>query len=637
MLRLFLHVVVFIALLAGPAMAQHPQNELPDKVIESFENGLVFPVKPAQYGFLQGGRFSNADGNAKGSYYAVVNDGQFASSIVAQQQYALLKGNEATHLSLSLVPTSLQSSFIGQPAAGWVIDVAKYPGCPQLIPSYILEDPSHPKYAKYNKMLKNIPEADREFRTGGGGAIQLYIHDPEERSMVHVIADKIPIRTQHPPTTPGGGGGYNGGNQSRQDFNVQVRSDESHAREIIRDNGRLPGGVLFHSRAHLNQSVRTVRYIADKNLFLINDNYVFKPNLPPHEIAELARLSTRSDRRLAALSQNELLNTPEESTLGKAIAEADNLLGQFAYGFDMTGNYFPKQQLLDSYKNPARSEVKALSWWWFNNAETGLQIQRNFQGEEPRVFLEFGATDFVFNAQKSALEPANSQVDINFQVFTYDENGKEQFLEHPASRFPDIAAATEHLKTNFGLYTARFEAFQHAQQINTTFAFLNYLADHRIACQNWNILLQIPMIRVPFTYDSYNNFSAQSAQAKDAAEALDALEWKWEWLMNDQEQLRYNFFLLTLACQACMPEKIARYRAAVLHCLDKTDSGHRQSRLRAQVANMQACGIQAKLSFAEKYAGKYPALARRQFEQARAYYLRMEQLEPGRYFSPNPS
>lgn len=432
----------------------------------------------------------------------------------------------------------------------------------------------------------------------------------------------------HDPNEPPPGGA------ARIRANTQTSTDIEHIRQIKRDNGDIPGGILLNEvsgKIKGLSSVRSASFDFERSAFIINGEYTFETWLSPDEVAELAKIAASYDRRLGVLSQSEGINLNPKGALMRTLTAADTYLGPIAYGYDMCGNAL--ENAPDGYENAYENATDEARWWLFNWDEVMRQGDAALRGQQPRLFLEFKTFTFSPDLRNHTLIADQMDLQINYQVFTTDWCGQETFNDEPVEKTePHVAKAIEHFRMHYTNYESRNVDLLRTRHIAATFALLKYLIDSRVNIENWGELIGLQSLEIPYAYGSYANLSPDSDQVRWAAKALAALEWVPSIFISEDAELRLARLMLQYAMESQNIEKIAQYRKEIQDLLgglsEKSNYFSLRQTLLVELNYIQANGIAGKIDFANRYAKSHPAMAKNYYRAAAEYYEKAITIEP---------
>lgn len=390
--------------------------------------------------------------------------------------------------------------------------------------------------------------------------------------------------------------------------NVYPNSNSEKIEEKEKKYGKMPGGILVESTAFLKTGIiESVDYNYSNGSFLINNQFSYKSGLRPDEIAQIAQIIfERQDKRLAALSQTEVINANLNTSVARSLVEADILLGKILYGYSCeNGNGFTKNNQVEGYKNPLITSRKRLTSF-FNWSAKKTDMERISKGLEERVFLSFDNIIFDFNKNTNYFEPVSIGCKVNYQAFTYDKNGKKVFSsdEDLQRYFPELVANAKHLTSNFNLYTEKYPELLKAQKIAEVYALLMKLYENNTPIENkGSLLAQRPYI-FPFEYHSFDNIGPESDFIQYHERVLNSINWIPDWIFfNKETKFKWINYKLYHALNAMNFEKIKKYRAQALLIakgLDDSKISDETKLIKEQINKQIPTVILGKINYAER-------------------------------------
>lgn len=424
---------------------------------------------------------------------------------------------------------------------------------------------------------------------------------------------------------------------SHNDYKPKPAEFDTHPSEDVQSvqkrYGDIPGGIIIEAKGKINTPIQSVKFDANDCSFLINGSYRYRPGLRADEIGQIANIVLfNSDKRLAAMSQTEFVNVPAQTTVARALVDADVLLGRIMYGYGLDGNGISDSLMLPTYKNPLKNSLKDLGKWWTWKAKK-TETEKLSKGLEQRVFLEFNQITFQLNASSHFLEPKGIGCKVNYQAFTYNKDGTKHFSSSAELQkyYPGLVEAAKHLSANFGAYSERFPAFLKIQKMAEVYALISFIRDNNIAIENLGILEaegKQPYI-FPFMYDGFNNVTPNSDLVKYHEKALKAVEWIPNWIFfNKEDKLKRVNYKLHHALGCMDFQKIKKYRAEALsiaEALDDNKISEESRNIKIGLESLMPAYISEKINFGDRYQ------AQGCYKSAIAYFELMRELEPNLY------
>lgn len=460
-----------------------------------------------------------------------------------------------------------------------------------------------------------------------GGAIQLVI-PASEKSKVTVVPnfsnqpfENIRQSYEMYPSS------HNDYKPKPAEFDVHPSEDVQAVQKRYND---VPGGIIIEAKGKINSPIQSVKFDAIDCSFLINGAYRYRPGLRSDEIGQIANVVLfNSDKRLAAMSQTEFVNAHHQTSVARALVDADVLLGRILYGYGLDGNGVADSLMLPTYKNPLKNSLKDLGKWWTWKAKK-TETEKISKGLEQRVFLEFDQITFQLNPSSHFVEPKGIGCKVNYQAFTYKKDGSKLFSSSAELQkyYPDLVEVAKHLSANFGVYSERFPAFLKIQKMAEVYALISLMRDNNIAIENIDILEAEGKqpYKFPFVYEGFNNVLPNSDLVKYHQKALKAVEWIPNWIFfNKEDKLKRINYKLHHALECMDFQKIKKYRAeamSVAETLDDNKISEESKNIKKQLQWLIPSYISEKINFGNRYQ------AQGCYKSAVAYFELMRELEP---------
>ena len=616
--------ILALCLLTGLLNAQKPSNDnLSKECFETFQGGIYEKMECPEGKYIKGYRYIGENGNPISNYIGLY-DPSISTPEEAIRKFSLFPGNTAIKVQELKIPAYMLDGYKGIADGGYIIrkgDEYKF------LPNWCLADPNHP----YHKELADAYEV--HIRQGGGA--QMVFMDSRKKLEECIILGKVKmLNGTGPDDTPPPGGAA-----ARIRTNTQTSTDIEYIRQIKRDNGDIPGGILLSDvtgKIKGLSSVRSARFDFERSAFVINGEYTYETWLSPDEVSELAHIAASYDRRLGALSQTEGINLDPKGSLMRTITAADAYLGPIAYGYDMCGNTLNNAP--DGYESAYGNSTDKARWWLFNWDEVMRQGDAALRGQQPRLFLEYKTFTFSPDLRSRSLVADQMDLQINYQAFTTDWCGQQEFSVGALEKTePHVTKAIEHLRAHYADYEIRNVDLLRTRHIAATYALLKYLLDSEANIENWKEITGLKRLEIPYAYESYTNLNPDSDQARWAAKALAALEWVPSIFISDDAELRLTRLMLQYASEAQDLEKIAVYKKEVQSLLNGLSEGSAyydaRQKLQFELNYVQANGIAGKVDFASRYAQSHPAMAKNYYRAAADYYEKAIAVEPDAFFA----
>lgn len=211
---------------------------------------------------------------------------------------------------------------------------------------------------------------------------------------------------------------------------------EENANRITSEYGSIPGGITLEGVGTGIDNIKKVIFNEDRNIFIINDKWIYENPVSPYEMREILRAINKNDKMGVSLGSTSVQiifgALKEISQVSVNLKLADNFLGDivFAKGlwlndYNFANDYFPKE----------------------NISQTGSS----------NVAVYFNFYDFVFEKNTSKISLADSNLGITLIPLS-KEKAKD------GGHLPDMVAIQqgnisneyreniEHLSQNIGYY-----------------------------------------------------------------------------------------------------------------------------------------------------------------------------------------
>lgn len=495
---------------------------------------------------IQAIRYLDKNNRPISTYYTLLNPP--LSSDGARQLLSLPPDNNAISYQMVEIPPNLKV-YTGQVAEGyWIKEIGQS--------NWVFKSIQDIDNKTINQIRQNGGEA--QYRTGGSVQIEI---DQKDISLIKPIG-----KVQDMPRS-----NYGTLQRGNTKINISSSTSQTQIQSVIDKFGKFPGGILFSTEGIIKDQITSVKYDHGRNEFLINNVYIYSPKLDIDEIAEIFHVLYNTPKHtLAALNQMEFVGIPEDSKIALTLSEADILLGQIAYGYDVKGDALKETEQISGYRNPLQQTLNYFKNKDINSISRVAMI--TLSGVEPRFFLEFKSASFQIDKKSKTFLPTEVKIDVFYQTFRYDSNGVLIFTEkEPEYYEPGIINAVHHFKDNFVRYETAYPILIKIRKIAELYAFFQYLYKNNISITDSDYFKNIYQNRIKFPvfYDFYTHGRENSDLGKFYQEVVKLLE-KFkinELSINDKFSI---YVLLTIySLNSNQLDKVRDYRDKALLVMEK--------------------------------------------------------------------
>ena len=491
--------------------------------------------------------------------------------------------------------------------------------------SYKVEKFYSPNTNSYDEIVRRYKSNNADYRSGG--AIQYYI--PEEYSKMVKVIDTYSL---DPPPN----GSPNGRTLPPVKTNTNSSYDMESIQQINEQYNRFPGGIIIQPKGKVNFKTSSVRYDATKHRFILNEEYIFEPEVGEEELGTIYQAVFEQDGKFGAISSDEMVGMPNDGSIALTLGQADQFLGTIAYGYNTDGLAPSTFVTVKGYQNPLLMKLKELKS--ANISTLKSFIAREFSGLQPRLFMNFKEVEF--GVVNKMIVPREVDMTIQYQAFYTKNDRTYKFAkEHdPKKYFPYFVEAIKHLENNYDAYEKKSPFFYSVRKIAETYAFMSWLKKQNIEIENKEAFREAFKNRQPITYisNNYNAISKNSDLHQFYLKSMGILERQKVASWSSMEQLQYYDLLLSNALNTNQFNKIVRYRKKCTQ-LSRTAFQKHKKRFglynNYQQYNQSAkyrlpSNVVGQMNFAHRYSTVDKQVHQKNLKKAMTWLQRMVKLEP---------